>query len=86
MHSGLFGICAAAIGAFLPQVAAVYECNATYLKSFSDDYVKAHEMGQLYHLDNIADNFTASPHPPFRIYRVFSNRGTSTWKTTKQER
>ncbi|KAI1400752.1 hypothetical protein F4819DRAFT_360717 [Hypoxylon fuscum] len=58
MHSGLFGICAAAIGAFLPQVAAVYECNATYLKSFSDDYVKAHEMGQLYHLDNIADNFT----------------------------
>ncbi|KAI1412346.1 hypothetical protein F5Y13DRAFT_199983 [Hypoxylon sp. FL1857] len=56
MHSRLLGACAAALGALLPTVAA--ECNRTYIQSFADEYVKAHETGQLYNLDNIADNFT----------------------------
>ncbi|KAL7624648.1 hypothetical protein AAE478_006218 [Parahypoxylon ruwenzoriense] len=42
----------------LPSVAAEYECNRTALMDFADDYVFAHENGQLYHLDHIADNFT----------------------------
>ncbi|KAI2463330.1 hypothetical protein F4781DRAFT_126599 [Annulohypoxylon bovei var. microspora] len=56
MHYRLLGICAAAIGALLPTVTA--ECNRTYIQSFSDDYVKAHESGQLTQLENIAENFT----------------------------
>ncbi|KAI1102029.1 hypothetical protein F4804DRAFT_334694 [Jackrogersella minutella] len=58
MHSRVIGICATAIGALLPTVAAQFECNRTYLQLFSDDYVLAHENGQLTHLENIADNFT----------------------------
>ncbi|OTA90613.1 hypothetical protein M434DRAFT_77677 [Hypoxylon sp. CO27-5] len=58
MHYHLLGACAVALGAFLPKVAAAYECNRTYISSFADAYVKAHETGQVYNLDNIADNFT----------------------------
>ncbi|KAI1444284.1 hypothetical protein F5Y02DRAFT_390315 [Annulohypoxylon stygium] len=56
MHYRLLGVCAAAIGAMLPMVTA--ECNRTYIQAFSDEYVKAHENGQLNQLENIADNFT----------------------------
>jgi hypothetical protein len=45
-----------ALCALLPLAAAV--CNRTALEAFADDYVLAHENGQLGHLQNIADNFT----------------------------
>ncbi|KAI5855564.1 hypothetical protein GGS23DRAFT_589702 [Durotheca rogersii] len=44
--------------ALLSTVSAEYECNRTALMEFADQYVVAHENGQLYHLDHIADNFT----------------------------
>ncbi|KAI2602649.1 hypothetical protein GGR54DRAFT_491691 [Hypoxylon sp. NC1633] len=58
MHHRLFGACAVALVALLPMVTAQYECNRTYLSEFADSYVASHETGQLYNLDNIADNFT----------------------------
>ncbi|KAI1078556.1 hypothetical protein F5B20DRAFT_547451 [Whalleya microplaca] len=55
MYRGLLTIWAG-LAAFLPSVVA--DCDRAALQAFSDDYVAAHEDGQLYHLDNIAENFT----------------------------
>ncbi|KAI2783934.1 hypothetical protein F4815DRAFT_260450 [Daldinia loculata] len=58
MHSRLLGVGIAVLGALVPQAAAEYECNRTYIQSFADSYVEVHENGQLNRLENIADNFT----------------------------
>ncbi|KAI0385573.1 hypothetical protein F5Y04DRAFT_292091 [Hypomontagnella monticulosa] len=55
MHYSLLGIGAAVLGAFLPVVAA--ECNRTAIQAYSDEYVKAHETGQIAELAT-AENFT----------------------------
>ncbi|KAI1780702.1 hypothetical protein F4818DRAFT_435902 [Hypoxylon cercidicola] len=58
MQYRLLGICAAALGAFLPLVSAQSECDRASLEAFADDYVAAHETGSLSNLENIAENFT----------------------------
>ncbi|KAI1388536.1 uncharacterized protein F4822DRAFT_249447 [Hypoxylon trugodes] len=55
MHYRVLGACAAALGAFLPVVAA--ECNRTYLESYANDYISTYENGKIADLKR-AENFT----------------------------
>ncbi|KAI6083356.1 hypothetical protein F4821DRAFT_271817 [Hypoxylon rubiginosum] len=57
MQYRLLGLCAAALGAFAPLVAA-QECDRASIQAFADDYVAAHETGSLSNLQNISEDFT----------------------------